>query len=147
MDRWIVALLVLWPLGVSAQTSPMVPDALKVEFFAMGVDPTSGQPTQTHTIPKSAAKCGVAAQTPPVELMINPTTLSVTDPADATKDCVWTLNQTVTIFALPIGANFAAYATWFQGATQASARSGSSNLFVRRVLSTPIPAPSRVGVR
>jgi hypothetical protein len=92
---------------------------------------------------RSAASCG-QARVNPVLPVINPTSIHLEDPANATLDCTLAATSGVLV-GIPVGAGYVATAK-ARGATLTSARSAASNPFTRAVVPVaPIaPVPPRI---
>jgi hypothetical protein len=138
----VLMLLVVLPVG--AQT-PETPVSWTAEFFAAGVNTTTGAPVSTYAFTVAQATCNldaVAAPTPPI---VNPTKLRFSDPGSAGKDCEVTQAALGTVLlALPVGVGYTATLK-AHGATQVSGRSAASVPFSRAAQAAPPAVP--VGVR
>lgn len=125
-----------------AQPTPEAIVGYTIAFYSQGADPATAQPVQSNQYALNAITCGQSPKiTAPTTTVVNPARVSFDDPSDpANKDCIITLNQATTIYAVPIG-TYVAYG-YARGATQTSARSAASNPFSRQVVPVPPPVPT-----
>lgn len=137
----LVALVLAAP--AAAQTTPEIPTSWKVDFFAQGVNPTTGQPVQSNTFAAGAFTCGQPPVAAPTGTVVNPGQIHWDDPSASGKTCGLTFNQTVTIFAIPIG-NYVATVIGIGPTQGAGGRSAASNPFSHAIVLASPSVPTNV---
>jgi hypothetical protein len=115
----------------------------QIEVFPKGTDPATGPVTALTTFPIMGAMCNLAPGKPPVGTVVNPTTIRLSDPNNAGKECE--LAAAGFLNSVPLGAGWFSTAS-AQGATTISARSAPSNAFDRTAAAVPPATPGAVTV-
>ncbi len=145
MKRYLLLLALLIAQPALAQNTPETPTAYDLRFWSNGVVP-GGTPVQHTLFQKSAITCGQPKIATPVGIVLNPSAAVFDDPDDATKQCVIALDQSKTIFSVPVGQYFATVQA--VGATKgATADSPASNPFARAVVPTTPQTPTGLILR
>jgi hypothetical protein len=138
-------LLILSAVTVSAQQVPETIVSWDLEVFASGVNTATGSPIYGPlNFLRSTSTCGQAKVTVP-SIVINPSIISVDDPADTTKACHLGPNSAGVLISAPLGTGLRATLR-AKGATLSSPRSAASNPFDRSVVPVAPVVPTGVAL-
>jgi hypothetical protein len=144
----LVASFCLYASLANAQTGALT--NIRIDFFAVGVDPAVGKPIQTTTIPVAAWLCNQPLFPAPPPSVTNPTTIIWEDPAivppAAARLCI--VNNNAILIGLPISAiQYFATGVYTNDFVLSGSRSAASNPFSRAVVATPPVVPTGLQVR
>ena len=143
MKKFITALVFafgLFAVTASAQT-PEAVVSWDVQFFQSGAT----APFQTQNFTKSGSLCGQVTVPAPTGTVSNPTSIRLTDPLNASTDCVLGPNASAVLTSIPFGVGYTAKAV-AHGATLVSPTSAASNAFSRVNVPTPPAAPANIRI-
>lgn len=139
MKTFLLLFFVLVPALAGAQTGAVV--SYQFQVYAAGVNPATGAPMQTTTIPNANVICNQPAPPAPPANLANPTKLVWDDLTIAGRVC--TVDQSAFLLALPIGTGYTGTLTVTDDFGVTSPRSAASNPFSLRAAR---PAPTGVKI-
>lgn len=128
--KWIWLALVAGSLATPVSAQTLV--SYQLQVYQPGVNPATGTPFQTDSIPASAVVCNQAPVTVPSGTVFNPRTVAFNDPSNAGRACV--VDRSAFLLGLPIPSGSGAYVatmTVTDDRAMTSARSAASNPFSR----------------